>query len=368
MNYQGIRLTIAILFLSGVLEWDGRTQHGDTATAVAAQSHECTEIGRIDRVEGEGLLFREGISDTVLTPGERLCVGDRVQLAANARAIAMCATDGTTRSFPQGMESQTTSVCPPVEECDESQNPGCARGNNDRILEPNIPHILSPHNTALLTTQPQLRWGTFPGANRYTVTIENGGETVWGPIEVEGTEIIYAGNPLAAGSSYKLTVTADNGAASSRFSLLDEAKRTEVMQVLAMQPIDEKAIIPSSVYVYSENNLFAEAIDTLEIAIANGNRSAAIYLRLGQLYNGIGLSFKAEEAYSEAIERAIVEGNLKGQALARARLGQVYLNTGHLEPAIEQFSQATQLYEQAGDLDRAAEAADLLKEAQPPLP
>jgi hypothetical protein len=27
---------IAILFLSGVLEWDGRTQHGDTATAVAA--------------------------------------------------------------------------------------------------------------------------------------------------------------------------------------------------------------------------------------------------------------------------------------------------------------------------------------------
>jgi Tetratricopeptide repeat len=367
MNHQGIRLTIAILLLPGTLAWGDRTRHGDTTSAVAAINNECQEIGRIDRLEGRGLLLREGLPDALtLTPGERLCVGDRVQLAANARASAVCATDGTTRNFPLGMESRTTSVCPPVEECDDSANPGCLRGDDDKILNSNTPHILSPYNTALLTTQPRFRWGAFSAENRYTVTLENGGKTAWGPIEVEGTEVTYSGEiPLVAGTSYKLTVTANNGATvTSRFSLLKEEERTELMQVLAMQPIDETAVIPPQVYVYTDYLLFSEAIDTLEATIANGNRSAAIYLQLGQLYNGIGLLFKAEAAYSEAIEQAVTEGNLKGQALARARLGQVYRDTGNLEAAIAQFSQAKMLYEQAGDPDRAQEVDKLREEVE----
>ncbi len=358
MNHTGIRLIIAILALSGTIEWNAQTRHGETTIAVAQPSESCQEIGRISN--GEGLLLRNGISSPIVA-GERLCVGDRVQ-ATNAGTSAECTTDGTTRRFPQGMASPATSVCPPVEECDPD---GCIRGDDDRIFDPNIPHILSPRNTALLTTQPPLRWGAFPGASRYTVTVEQGGETVWGPIEVEGTEIAYSGNPLAAGSSYKLTVTADNGAASSRFSLLNEAKQAEVKQVLAMQPIDATAVIPPLVYIYIHHSLFSEAIEMVETAIGNGNRSAAIYLQLGQLYNDVSLSFKAEQAYLEAIELATSEGNLKGQALARARLGQLYLNSGNVAAAIEQLSQATMLYEQAGDPDRAAAVEKIRQEVQP---
>ncbi|MGB3239975.1 MAG: tetratricopeptide repeat protein [Geitlerinemataceae cyanobacterium] len=376
MNHHRIRLTIAVLFLFGVLEFDVRTQfrtqYGDTKSAVAAPidlSDECRTVGQIDRLEGEGSLLREGMSET-LTPGKRLCAGDRVQLTANARAMAMCSADGTTRSFPVGMQSLATSVCPGVlEECKDPEsdpNSGCGR-NLTEILEPNLPHILSPRNTVLLTTQPQIRWEPVPGASRYTVTLENAEEAVWGPIEVEGTEIAYGGDiPLAAGPSYTLTVTADNGSQSeTRFHLLDESDRDRVMQLLAMQPTDETAVIPPQVYVYADNDLFSEAIEILEMAIDNGNRSAAIYLQLGQLYNETGLSFKAEEAYWEAIELATTEGNLKGQALAHTRLGQLYRDAGNLEAAIDRFSQAQMLYEQAGELDLAREVEALLQKLQP---
>lgn len=72
------------------------------------------------------------------------------------------------------------------------------------------------------------------------VTLETA-EVIWGPTEVAGTEVTYTGDvPLAAGTSYKLTVVADNGAmATSRFALLEDAERTVVTQLLEMQPIDE---------------------------------------------------------------------------------------------------------------------------------
>jgi hypothetical protein len=369
MSHHKIRLGITILLLSGVFELDVRTRYRDTS-AVAAPINECQTVGQIDRLEGEGLLLREGMSDRPLTPGERLCAGDRVQLTVNARAMAICTADTTTRSFPVGIELLATSVCPDIlPECDpNNDNPGCGRGDNDKILEPNLPHILSPRNTALLTTQPQIRWEPVSGASRYTVRVEKDGETVWGAIEVEGTKILYSGDiPLEAGSSYKLTVTTDTGAtATSRFSVLNEAKRTEVMRVLAIQPNDAMAVIPARVYVYTDNLLFSEAIEMLENAIAQGDRSAAIYLQLGQLYQEIDLFFKAEEAYSEAIELATNEGNLKGQALAHVRLGQVERGVGHIEAAIDRLSQAKMLYEQAGDLDRAAEIETLLQEWQLP--
>ena len=356
---------LAVLCLLATLEFDIPSRDGETQSAVAASLNECRIVGQIDRLDGEGMLLREGTSDP-LTPGKPLCAGDRLQLTANARATAICAADGTVRGLPVGTPSLAISVCPAVvEECEDpatSRNPSCGR-NPVLILPSNLPHILSPRNTALLTTQPHIRWSAVPGASRYMVTLETA-EVIWGPIEVAGTEVTYTGDvPLAAGTSYKLTVVADNGAmATSRFALLEDAERTVVTQLLEMQPIDEGVAIPPRVYIYTDNLLFAEAIDTLETEIANGNRSSAVYLHLGKLYKRIDLPLKAEEAYNLAIERAKVESNLKAEALAHTRLGQLYRNAGNSEAAIEQFSQAKELYDRSGDRDRSQDVDELLQD------
>jgi hypothetical protein len=293
------------------------------------------------------------VSRTTLTPQ-----------IADTRTSIFCPTDGTVRIAPVGMESMAGSFCPAVKECEDQKsnpNPGCIR--NPILLDPTIPHILSPRNTALLTTQPHLRWSVFPNASRYTVTLENdNAEVIWGPVEVQGTEITYSGDvPLVPEPTYILTVTTDTGdIATSTFSLLDDTQRQKVLELLAMQPQETATVIPPQVYIYTQNRLFADAIETLETEIAQGNRSAAIYLELGQLYLGIDLPFNAEQAYLESLELAIAEKNLNGQALAHVRLGQLYHKTGNLEASIDQFSQAKMLYEQAGEPDLAAEVEELM--------
>lgn len=286
---------------------------------------------------------------------------------ADTRTSLVCPTDGTVRIVPVGMELMASSFCPAVKECEDpnnNPNPGCIRGNDTISLDPTIPRILSPGNTTkLLTTQPHLRWSVFPGASRYTVTLEHdNAEVIWEPVEVSGTEITYSGDvPLEPGPTYILTVTADTGGtATSKFTILNDSERQEVLELLAMQPQETTAVIPAQVYIYTHKRLFADAIETLETEIAQGNRSAAIYLELGQLYLGIDLPFNAEQAYLESLELAIAEKNLNGQALAHVRLGQLYHKTGNLEASIDQFSQAKMLYEQAGEPDLAAEVEELM--------
>lgn len=294
-----------------------------------------------------------------------MCRTEQIPQIADTRTRVFCTTDGTVRIAPVGMESIAGSLCPAVNECEDPKNnpnPGCIRGNNTILLDPNIPQILSPRNTALLTTQPHLRWSVFPNASRYTVTLENDSEVIWGPVEVQGTEITDSGDlPLVAGLTYTLTVTADTGdIATSQFTLLNDTQRQKVIELLAMQPQETAAVIPPQLYIYTHNRLFADAIDTLETEIAKGNRSAAIYLELGQLYFGIDLPFKAEQAYLASIDLAIAENNLNGQALAHVRLGQLYRKTDNSAAAIEQFSQAKMLYEQTGESDLAAEVEELM--------
>lgn len=295
-----------------------------------------------------------------------MCRTEQIPQIADTRTRVFCTTDGTVRIAPVGMESIAGSLCPAVNECEDPKNnpnPGCIRGNNTILLDPNIPQILSPRNTALLTTQPHLRWSVFPNASRYTVTLENDySEVIWGPVEVQGTEITDSGDlPLVAGLTYTLTVTADTGdIATSQFTLLNDTQRQKVIELLAMQPQETAAVIPPQLYIYIHNRLFADAIDTLETEIAKGNRSAAIYLELGQLYFGIDLPFKAEQAYLASIDLAIAENNLNGQALAHVRLGQLYRKTDNSAAAIEQFSQAKMLYEQTGESDLAAEVEELM--------
>ena len=331
---------------------------------MAAPTEECQFRGQIEVLEGGGSIVLSDGSERSLAPGNELCSGDRVKLVASSRAIAVCAADGMARSLPVGIPASVTSVCPAVEECDSnSTNPGPGCGRNPEIFDANALQIISPRDTALLTAQPTIRWEEVPGASGYTVTLEQG-EVIWGPMEVAGTEIVYSGDaPLEAGPSYKLTVMADNGStATTRFNLLSEIDRTQVMQVLAMQPTDGVAEIPPQVYVYLEKQLWAEAIEFLEGAIASGNRSGAIYLQLGELYSTIELLGRAEEAYLAAIDLTAVEGRQKGEALTRVRLAHVYRKMGRTEEAISQLNQAKILYEGVQDGDRVLAVEALLED------
>jgi hypothetical protein len=316
MNSARMRLTIAVLVLSSPIELDVFNRYPGTTAAIADS-------------------------------------GTRV----------VCETDGTTYLLPIGMPSIVDSVCPALDECEDpknTDNPGCGRSPD--VLNPNPPNIISPRNQ-ILNTQPKFRWLAVPGSSRYTVTLNRGSQVIWGLIEVEETEITYAGEmPLSPGPSYELTVKADNGAtAIGRFNILNEVDRAEVMKLLAMQPTDTADGIPLQVYVYLDRELFSEAIDTLETAISNGNRSAAVPLKLGELYRRMELPFLAEQAYLTALEFSTKEGNLKGQALAHTRLGILYKSRDNSETATFQFSQAKTLYEQAGAIDLARKIEQVWK-------
>ena len=362
MKHSQMPFAIATLLLSSALAFDPRHRDWHTSPAMAAPTEECRLRGQIEVLEGGGSIVSPDGSERPLVPGNPLCSGDRVKLVASSRAIAVCAADGMARSLPVGIPASVTSVCPAVPECDlNDSNPPC--GRNPDVFDANPLQILSPRDTALLTAQPTIRWEEVPGASGYTVTLEQG-EVIWGPMEVAGTEIVYSGDaPLEAGPSYKLTVMADNGStATTRFNLLSETDRTQVMQVLAMQPTDAMAEIPPQVYVYREKGLWAEAIEFLEGAIASGNRSSLAYLQLGELYNTVALLVRAEEAYLAAIDLAAVEGRQKGEAFTRVRLAHVYRKMGRTEEAISQLSEAKILYERVQDGDRVLEVEALLED------
>ncbi|PSB15842.1 hypothetical protein C7B65_23420 [Phormidesmis priestleyi ULC007] len=231
-----------------------------------------------------------------------------------------------------------------------------------------IPYLISPRRTLLLSSTPTLQWHPVPGATQYTVQVISPKGTVW-QTQVKEPQVTYPNQPaLQPGIPYSVVIQTNTGKSSqsetstgTEFILLrdTEAKavQAEVQQILQGNLSDEvKAlklaayyrnygVTQPSAYGLSEKTangyrLSAEAIAALETLIAQGKRSPLIYRTLGDLYLQTGVMNPAENAYLRAIETVQSLEDLEEWSLTLYGLGELYEVTQNLQQALIFYSQA----------------------------
>lgn len=254
--------------------------------------------GSYTLIEVKGEVFLHKLGDTNIKPASanlELNPGDLIIVTKRATATIRCA-DGRNWKLPEGVSGVFN---------------GCQvlRSNDPRVPNPrspincNSPYIISPRNTALLDSQTKIRWNPVASAKRYTVKVWSTSEIIW-ETEVSTPEVIYAGKPLQAGEEYLVFVKHDSTylteGETAKFWILDTPKAQEVREkitALTKEGLSPEALALAKANIYSSYSLFADAISSLEDALAKGNKTTAVYLMLGALYEQVGLKPLAEKYY-----------------------------------------------------------------------
>ncbi|MDY6940453.1 MAG: hypothetical protein SWY16_22700 [Cyanobacteriota bacterium] len=274
--------TIAFIFMGTIAQ--------TPATAVQSRPN-----GQILQIDGEVQLQRSDGRVLNPAPGMPIYPGDRLLTADGGQAILQCAN----LSIESVSGDRSRNLCPAntEPECDR-EAVACAGERNDELFasNPNKPYIISPRRTALLSDRPTLRWNRVADVTQYTVILQENSEKLW-QVTTTAAEIDYPADkpPLQPGSEYSLVVITDTGVLSFEspipgglgFRLLEESAVVEVreaQQAIEAEPLDEGAKALAIAYLYSRNDLIAEAIDILEDAIVDRTATAYLHRWLGELY------------------------------------------------------------------------------------
>ncbi len=245
------------------------------------------------------------------------------------------------------------------------------RGNT--LLMQEIPYVISPRFTFLVTGQPLLRWNpTRPGGEPYQVRVQ-GGSVDW-KVTVEDSQVVYPDTapPLSAGVPYVVSVTDSQGHSSKEekaqidlsFGLL-QAEQMKSYQAIQkrVEAMSLKSLEARDLVVVEVNITFglrADAIRDLEKLTSKAS-SPWIHLHLAELYRDIGLYEESLPA-SEAARKAFIEQkNLAGEAQSLLLSG---LSTQELEDNEEAkrlFAESLGLFTRLGDSEQAAFVESLLK-------
>lgn len=81
---------------------------------------------------------------------------------------------------------------------------------------------------------------------------------------------------------------------------------TEIRFICWSSPQEQKVFQKDS--IYTDNELFAEAIEMLEVLVKDGSKSARVYRTLGDRYLQVELPDLAEPQYIQAVKLAIALG------------------------------------------------------------
>jgi hypothetical protein len=301
--------------------------------------------------------------------GTLLKSSDQLRLEKGASVEVFCDNLTTGKINSQG-EFLVSRVCP------FTKSPIIKRSNVDRdqprslTRAPNeleIPYIISPRDTAILSDELILRWNKVKGATSYQVVLRGPGVD-W-TTQVKQSEVVYSGkDSLQPGSYYWVIVTADNGLSSESgtstgFRLLSQqdAKRVkaEITQLQKLGLTDESKTLALA-HLYNSNNLNAAAIDLLAESVKKGNKTTAVYQLLGSLYQQVGLNQLAKEQYVTALKLAQVQKNLEAQAIIQASLGEIEIALNNLRQAFELLQAAQRSYRALGDEQQAQELQQII--------
>ena len=295
--------------------------------------------------------------------------GDTLALGPEATALVLC-DDLRVWQVPAGSLQGVANGCPPGELPDLRRTDGNL--GPTRSVPEDIPYILAPRATAILTDTPLLRWHPVPGVVTYTVAVRGSG-LAWTE-EVTGTEVVYAGVPsLEPGDTYKLIVTADTGISSEKedapglgFRLLTEAEAAEVAAErtrIERLNLPEPGTALALAHYYaawtgegSSFHLLADAISQLETLAVIDDATPGIYLTLGDLYRQARLLNEADAAYKQAMEAADAASDLETAALARLALAEIYQPKRDLETEANVrtwLDEAAAIFTKLGDTQQA---------------
>jgi len=120
--------------------------------------------------------------------------------------------------------------------------------------------------------------------------------------------------------------------------------------------------IPQSKIAEPEANL-GQFIQ-IGINIAQGKATVDDHLLFAYL-NAVDTNFtKAANYYSQALDLAVINEDIEGQAIARNNLGEVFLATGNLKDAVFILALARDMYQSLGNEERVGEVQQRLAEIE----
>lgn len=329
------------------------------------------DIHLLVATRGAVLLRRAGWSAPAPTgPGAALRRGDLVSVPPGGLATVACA-DLTLRELPAGRFSGIPCAVPEkVALVFEGSLLAATRGDENDEL----PMVIGPRRTKLLSPRPVLRWSVPSGAGNVSVAVK-GPSLAWQAKPPAGsTSLPYPADApaLQPNANYRVTVTAAGRSSDEAadpgmgFTLLAEPAAAEVragVERIGALRLEPDAARLLTAHFMAARGLQAEAIEQLEAA-APAPRSL---ITLGALYQSVGLARLAEARWLQAAKSAATANDVEAQAHAQLALGTIYLDVfGLRDDAARALGEAAALYAKLGDSAGAAQAREKASHAKGP--
>lgn len=320
---------------------------------------------------GAVLLHRAGWTMNAPTgPGAALRRGDLVSVPVGGLATVACA-DLTLRELPPGRFSGLPCAVPDKTALlFEGSLIAATRGDDSDEL----PIVVAPRRTRLLSPRPTLRWSVPNGAGSATVTVKGPGVSWSANAPTGSTSLTYPADApaLQPGGSYRVSIAAAGRSSDEAadpgmgFTLLTEPAGAEVRagldRINALKLAPDAARLLAAHFLATKG-LAAEAIEQLAAAAP----TPRLLLTLGALEQSVGLPRLAEARWLQAAKAAASANDIEAQAQAQAALGSLYLDVfGLRSDAAKSFDEAATLYAKLGDSASAGQARDKAGHAKAP--
>jgi len=180
--------------------------------------------------------------------------------------------------------------------------------------------IQYPGNTALINARPDIIWNKYPGANWYTMNMQQGSE-ILSSIATTDTVFLYPDNveDLLPGN-YKIRVLAVHNSdtlykTTRTLTILDSLSANNVHQTIEMitkqKPDDFTFLLLKAVFFRGKSLRFM-AIEAFKKLLAIDPGSPILYKGLAELYYGLGI-FELGDAFFDLSKQTIITPQIQRQ-------------------------------------------------------
>jgi hypothetical protein len=277
-------------------------------------------LNLIIEVKGKVEIFRDyskNLKKVFL--GAFISSNDKLKISKGGSVKVFCA-DGKSRIF-SNVEIWVSHSCDTNSRVLAKKLDSATTYTRGNAKNANIPYLISPRNTAIMTSIPTLRWHPIAaGATSYSLQILSGGDIIW-ETQVSQPMVVYAGAPLKPGIVYDVVISTGGGISTKnsdepKFLVLDNDKISQIkadLKNIQSQSFNPDAKSLALAHLYRSNDLNGMAIDELERLVKDGSKITAVYQLLGDIYRQIGLNSLAKVRYETGLTLARKEGNLEAQ-------------------------------------------------------
>jgi hypothetical protein len=328
----------------------------------------------ITSLQGTSSVKFKGTTGTVpATVRMFVHLGDLISVGPSSQAELICDGANGNRILttgPHGVPCTTVAGTPIViggPDKDHRLLDSTTLGDGSEL---DVPIVLSPRASRILSIQPELRWRCLQGATEYHLTVR-GGSLSWAGVAHSTSFLKYPADApaLAPGTPYKLVVAAlgrsseeeaQPGLGFTVVSLQEQQEINDALTTILNLQLEPKSKALLRARFLANHDLISEAIQGLEEAShdcdeptprSTWSNDADFLQLLGTLYARIGLSSFAEKYLLHSLELSNASGDRRGEAISSGILGQIYLVLGNKTNAINRLNEAKSAYAQIGDKD-----------------